>query len=225
MRRHLFFRVGLRQAAALAAPQSRKARRLRHRLGTLRHGGGRAVRHRRRGRDSAQHLRHGPQMDVERRARRLPAGRILDRCRSTTGRRARKAGGPLSDFRQNRRPSFGGVGGKAGTAGGHPDSRGGLRRALGRHRRGRAPGRRGQRGGDLHLHHGHQRTGRTGSRSMRRGAGLDRPGAYRHRGGPFRHRRYLRSGGAARRDYGGRTIARPRPVSRRRDRPAAPHLG
>ena len=40
-------RMGLRQTAALAAPQSRKARALRHRPGTLRYGGRRPLRHHR----------------------------------------------------------------------------------------------------------------------------------------------------------------------------------
>ena len=66
VRRRLLLRMGLRQTAALAAPQSRQARALRHRPGTLRYGRRRALRHHRPGAGSAQHLRHGPQVDVER---------------------------------------------------------------------------------------------------------------------------------------------------------------
>src|SRR5215468_8212291 len=43
VRRNLFFRVGIRQAAALAAPQSGQTRQLRQRLRTLRHGGRHAL--------------------------------------------------------------------------------------------------------------------------------------------------------------------------------------
>ena len=44
VRRRLLFRVGLLEAAALAAPQSRQARPDGHRARALRHGGGRALR-------------------------------------------------------------------------------------------------------------------------------------------------------------------------------------
>ena len=65
VRRRLLLRVGLREAAALAAPQSRKARPLGHGARALRHGGGDALRHHRSGGRAAQRLRHGPQVDVE----------------------------------------------------------------------------------------------------------------------------------------------------------------
>ena len=45
---------------------------------------------------AAQHLRHGPQVDVERSARRLAAGRIPHRGRSAARRRAREARRALS---------------------------------------------------------------------------------------------------------------------------------
>ncbi len=107
VRRHLLFGVGLRQAAALAAPQSRKARALRHGAGALRHGGGGAVRHHRPGGGAAQRLRHGPQVDVERRAGRASAGRVPDRGGSAAGRRARQTRRPLRDFGPDRRPPVG----------------------------------------------------------------------------------------------------------------------
>ena len=72
-RRRLLVRVGLRQAAALAAPQSGQTPPFRHGAGALRHGGGRALRHHRPRAGPAQRLRHGPQMDVE--SRRSAASR------------------------------------------------------------------------------------------------------------------------------------------------------
>ena len=53
------------------------------------------MRHPRPGGGAAQHLRHGPQVDVERRAGRSAAGGVPDRRRSAAGRRAREAGRAL----------------------------------------------------------------------------------------------------------------------------------
>ena len=66
-----------------------KRARVRHRAGALRHGGGDAVRHSRSAPGPAQHLRHGPQVDVERSAGRLAAGRVPGGRRSAAGGRAR----------------------------------------------------------------------------------------------------------------------------------------
>ena len=60
VRRRVFGGMGVRQAAALAAPQSGPARRLRQRVRELRHGGGDARRHHRPAPGQAQRLRHGP---------------------------------------------------------------------------------------------------------------------------------------------------------------------
>ena len=87
---------GFVEAAALAAAQSREARAHGHRARALRHGGGGALRHHRSGAGAAQHLRHGPQMDVERVARRTAAGGVPDRGRSAARRRSRQARRALS---------------------------------------------------------------------------------------------------------------------------------
>ncbi len=59
------------------------------RAGTLRHGRGDALRHHRSGPDSAQRLRHGPQMDVERVAGGLPPEEFLVERRPAARRRSR----------------------------------------------------------------------------------------------------------------------------------------
>ena len=91
VRRHLLVGVGILEAAALAAPQPRQARPLRHRVRALRHGGGHALRHHRPRAGAAQRLRDGPQVDVERGARRPAAGELPHRGRSAARRRAGQA--------------------------------------------------------------------------------------------------------------------------------------
>ena len=82
VRRSLFVRVGLLEAAALAAAQSREARSPCFGVRALRFGGGRALRHQRPGAGAAQHLRHGAQMALERIAGRIAAGRVSGQSRS-----------------------------------------------------------------------------------------------------------------------------------------------
>ena len=74
--RDLFLGMGFRQIAPLAAPSSRKAKRLRYRTGTLRPDGGDALRDHGSLRTSPLDLRHGPQMDVERELGRAAVRRI-----------------------------------------------------------------------------------------------------------------------------------------------------
>ena len=54
-------------------------------------------------RSAAQHLRHGPQVDVERIAGRFSAGRVPDRRRSAADRHAHETGRALPHFRLDRR--------------------------------------------------------------------------------------------------------------------------
>src|ERR1039457_1075935 len=82
VRRGLFLRVGLFQAAALAPAQPWEARPVLHGAGTLRYGCGHAVRHPRSASGAPLHLRHGAQVDVERFAGRPAAGRVPGRSRS-----------------------------------------------------------------------------------------------------------------------------------------------
>ena len=89
VRRHLLFRVGMGQAVALAAPQSRKARAVRQRLRALRLRGRGVVRHRRPGRCAAQRVRHGAQVDVARGRGRPAAGEFPRRRGSAAGGRSR----------------------------------------------------------------------------------------------------------------------------------------
>ena len=154
VRRRLLVRVGLLEAAALAAPQPRQARPVRDRPRALRHGGGHAVRHHRPRRGAAQRLRDGPQVDVERLAGR-PAAGGLPRRGGPAARRACGTSWPAAThLRPDRRAPRPRVGGAARPAGRHPDPGRRLRRALGRDRRRRPPGRRRQRDRHLHLHHG-----------------------------------------------------------------------
>ena len=62
---------------------------------------------------AALRLRHGPQVDVERSARRIAAGGVSGRSRSAAGGRAGTSGGPLRDQRPDRRQAFARVGGEA----------------------------------------------------------------------------------------------------------------
>jgi hypothetical protein len=135
VRRRVFLGVGIRQAAALAAPQSRKARAIRERLRALRHGRGHALRHHRPEAGEAQHLRHGPQVDVECRAGR-PAPenfwRKSIRCSRACARNS-TASTPRPTRLPERSPP---MGREAGTARGHSNSCRRFRCALGRDRRG-----------------------------------------------------------------------------------------
>jgi hypothetical protein len=84
-------------------------------------------------------VRDGPQVDVERVARR-PAARLLPHGRGPAARRrARSPARPLRDLRPHRRPPHRRVGRAARPEARHPDPGGRLRRALGRARRRRPP--------------------------------------------------------------------------------------
>ena len=91
VRRRLFARVGICQAAALAAPQSRKARAVRFGLRALRHGCGNLMRHHRSPTGEAQRLRHGPQVDVESKVGRAAAAVVLVESRSADGWHSRQS--------------------------------------------------------------------------------------------------------------------------------------
>ena len=116
VRRRLLPRVGIRQAAALAAPQPGEARPLCDRAGALRHGGGHAVRHHDRRRAEAQRLRHGPQVDVESQVGRAAAGGVSGRRGPAVCRGARQDGRRVPDQRSPGRASFAEVGRGAGAA-------------------------------------------------------------------------------------------------------------
>ena len=137
VRRRLLVGVGLREAAALAAPQPRQARPLGHRAGALRHGRRGPVRHHRSRGGPAQRLRDGPQVDVERAARRLPAGEFLPSVDPAARRRSRQARRRVCD----QRPIAAGElsaewAERLGLRAGHSHPRRRVRRALGRDRRG-----------------------------------------------------------------------------------------
>ena len=128
------------------------------------------VRHHRSQKSKAQHLRHGPQVAVERATGRPSAGRVSGQGRSAVEGSARKTGWRVRHLRSNRRHALAILGGKTWAEGGHSDSRRRLRRALGRDR-GRLPHRRhGERHRHLDLHHRHHAVGESGARSLRRGA-------------------------------------------------------
>ena len=229
VRRHVFLRVGLLEAAALAAPQSGEARPLCHRARALRHGGGHAVRRhairRRRRAACAPWATSGCGTRRWAGCRRRSSWSRWIRCSPGVRAKTRRACTPPAtaspgSCRPNGRRS-------SGCAPGIPIPVGRLRRALGRDRRGRAalatwstwsaprpaswpsrPGRRLMPGvcgvvqGSIH------------------------PGMHRHRSGTFGHRRYLRRHRAARRHH--RSRARRRLDRRTRGRPdgaAAPDLG
>ena len=167
VRRRLLLRVGLLEAAALAAAQPGQARPVRHRARALRHGGGR--------RCAASPIRDQVPRSVCAMGHKwmwnpalggLPPEEFLRHGRSAAGRRAR-ASSAAGTRPRTRSPGTWRRSGPSGSGlrAGHPDSGRRLRRALGRDRRGRAAGRRGQRGRHLDLHHGHQRHGRPASRA------------------------------------------------------------
>src|ERR1051326_3947398 len=84
--------VGMGQAAALAAAQSRQAREIRERVRALRHGGSHPVRHYRRKPREAQRVRDGTQVDVEPIAGRIAAGELFGESGSATRRGALENG-------------------------------------------------------------------------------------------------------------------------------------
>ena len=143
-----------------------EARALRHRAGTLRHGGGRAVRHHRPRAGAAQRLRHGPQVDVERRARRPAARGVPHRRRSAAGGRARETGRratpPATRSPAQLRAEWAE---KLGLRAGIPIPVGAFDAHWDAIGAGVPHGRRGERGRHLHLHHGHQRRARADSRA------------------------------------------------------------
>ena len=76
VRRRVLARVGICEAAALAAAQSGQAGLVCDGAGALRHGGGHAVRREERTRTETQRVRDGPQVDVESQVGRVAAGGI-----------------------------------------------------------------------------------------------------------------------------------------------------
>ena len=189
VRRHLLLRVGLCQAAALAAPQSREARPLRHRPRALRHGGRRArAESPTRPRFRAASAPWATSGCGTRRLGGLPPEEFLAAVDPLLAGVRAKLGGRYATSDQIAGAARSGLGGETRPARRHPHSGGRLRRALGRHRRRRAVGRRGQRGGNLHLHHGHRREAGTDPRRLRRGAGVHRSASHRHRSRAFRPR-------------------------------------
>ncbi len=89
VRRRLFARVGLRQAAALAAPQPRQARAILSPRSSTATWSPALSRHHRRDEGKAQRLRHGPQMDVESEVGRPAAAGIPLEARSALRRSSR----------------------------------------------------------------------------------------------------------------------------------------
>ena len=174
--------MGFREAAALAAPQSRETRPIRHRIRALRHGRGDALRDPR----SEEAPRSVCAMGHKWMWRdAMPVVRVFGRpsihcCEDV------EASGTLRDFGQNRGSSVVRSGREARTARGDSDSGGRFRRALGRGRRWRAARRRGERGGHLHLHHRDRRKARADSRSVRRGRRFRVSESHRNRSRDFR---------------------------------------
>ena len=108
---------------------------------------------------------------------------------------------------------------------GHPDPGRRVRRALGRDRRRRPPGRRRQRHRHVHLHHRRQRRDGLHPGPVRRRARIGPPGADRDRGRAVGDGRHLRRDRAPRGDDGGGAVRGAREVPGRRDRTAAPDVG
>src|ERR1700678_2052843 len=112
VRRNLFLRVGILQAAALAPPQSGKAAAIRIRLRALRYGRGHARRHHRSQESKAQHLRNGPQVALECPTRRSASRKLFSKSRSFIKRRSREAGWRIRHLGSNRRDAFSILGGE-----------------------------------------------------------------------------------------------------------------
>ena len=200
VRRRLFLRVGLCQAAALAAAQPAKRAPHGHRARALRHGGGRAVRHHRSGAGAAQRLRHGPQVDVERSARRPAARGVPHRGGSAARGRSRETGRRATPPPTTSPAQLSAEWAeKLGLRAGHPDPRRRVRRALGRHRRGLPHGDVVNVVGTSTCIMAIADEARADPGRVRRGAGLDPSANDRHRSGPLGDRRHLRGHRAARR--------------------------
>src|ERR1700737_4509865 len=128
VRRGVLVRVGMVEAAALAAEQSFRPREICHGAGTLRHGGGDVVRDYRPGGVAAQCVCDGAQVDVERALGWATARGLPGRDRSSAG------GGPgedcraVSDVGETGRTSERRVGGEAWIEGRDTDSDGSVRR-------------------------------------------------------------------------------------------------
>ena len=176
VRRRLLARMGLRQAAALAASQPRQARPAGHGAGALRHGGGDAL--------PASPIRAVSSAasapwainGCGTRAGRPAAAGVPVQGRPALRRRPRQARRRIRHLRRDRRPPHARLGRAARPEGRHPDPGRRLRCPLGRHRRRLPRRRRGQRGRHLHLHHGDRRAGRPDPGRVRRRAG-QRPSA------------------------------------------------
>ena len=218
VRRHLLLRVGIREAAALAAPQSRQARALRHALRALRHGGGHALRHHRSGasvKRSVCAMGHKWMWNAE--LGRPAAGRVSRqasiRCspacaRSCSGALRRpptrspdifRRSGPRSSdcapaFRFPSAPST-----RTGTRSARACRQGDVVNVVGT--------------STCIIGVGEQTA--ADSRRLRRGAGSVHPELHRHRSRALRHRRYLRSDRA-------RARTRRLPSCRRASRTIAP---
>ena len=184
------------------------------------------VRHRRPGLGPAQRLRHGPQVDVERGAGRPSAGGVPDGGRSAARRRARETGWPLRHLRPDRRPLSRRPGpSKLGLRAGIPIPVGAFDAHWDAIGAGVALGDVVNVVGTSTCIMAIGEQPRSGPRRLRRGPGLDPPALHRHRSRAVRHRRHLRRHRAPRRHHRRRTFAGPGELPRRRDRPAAPHLG
>ena len=182
-----------------------------HGAGALRHGGGGAVRHHRSRPGAAQRLRHGPQVDVERRAGRPAARGVPGQGRPAARRRPRQARRALRNLRPDRRarssPEWAE---KLGLRAGIPIPVGAFDAhwdAIGA----------GIREGDVVNVVGTStcimaiaREAGSDPGRLRRGAGLDSPRLHRHRGRAFGHRRHLRRHRPARRHDRGGALARAR---------------
>src|SRR5215469_18427943 len=105
--------MGIFEAAALAAAQSREAQGFRLRFRALRYGRRDSLRHHRPGESQAQHLRHGPQVALEFETRWASTRGLSDQGRPAARGSARKAGWRICDLRPNGWPPDAVLGGKA----------------------------------------------------------------------------------------------------------------
>jgi hypothetical protein len=150
------------------------------------------VRHRRCVARAAQRVRDGPQVDVERGARR-PAARRLSRVRRPAARgRSRENHGLLRDVQRACRAADCRLGRKAGAARRDSHPRGCLRCALGRDWRRLPPGRRRQRDRHIDLHHRPWGDGADHSRCVWGRPRVRAPRLRRHRSGTVGDRRHFR---------------------------------
>ena len=132
VRRGVLARVGICEAAALAASQPREARKICDGAGALRHGGGDAER-----RDESEHrlkrsvCAMGHKWMWNPKWGGLPPEEFLVAVDPLFKGVRAKMGGEYRDERSRGGAAFAGVGGKAGTARGNSDSGGSVRCALG----------------------------------------------------------------------------------------------